>query len=284
MKFKTILLLIFFITNIHSLPGDIIRTFTLEGQPKYGINGLEYDPADGNIWACGNEDIGSVFFCKFKNDNTHALIQNWQSLKDMLLVRDIAYPFYYTGMDALAVLEDGYKCYVSNQFHPMPVKMFNKDNGDYLGVLSKYPFDGGFAYGLSVNYDKKTLYVTSDIVNYIERWNGTSFERFADCDVEAMGCAYAWGYIFVIHSSPIFQIWVISASDGSLVDKIALRNWDYYEIWGLSRGRCDVAGKNESLYVACENTVNYVIREIEIGDYNTGVETTSVGNIKAIFR
>jgi len=201
-----------------------------------------------------------------------------------LLVYDIAYPFWYSSQDAIAVLESISDIENSITNSPMPVKMFNKTNGEYLGELSEYPFNGGFAYGLTVNYDKKTLYATSDVVKYVERWNGSSWEKFADCDIGAMGCAYAWGYIFVVHANPVFQIWVISATDGTLVDKITLWNWDYYKVWGLSRGRRDIAGKNESLYVACEDTVNYVIREIEVGDYNTDIETTSVGEIKAIFR
>jgi len=271
----------------YSVPGDTLRTFTLDGQPKYGIDGLEYDPDDGNIWAAGNNygygELGYCYFCKFKNDATHNIIQKWQEFQGLILVRDIAYPFYYSSQDAIAVLEDG--AYIANSgfLHPMPVKMFNKNSGEYLGMLPVYPFDGGFVYGLTVNYDKKTLYATSDVVKYVERWNGSSWEKFADCDTSAMGCAYAWGYIFVVHASPVFQIWVIDATDGTLVDKITLWNWDYYKVWGLSRGRRDVVGKNESLYVACEDTVNYVIREIEVGDYNTGIEITSVGNLKAIF-
>jgi hypothetical protein len=289
MKWFVLIFLSVSYISVYSVPGDTIRSFTLDGQPKYGVSGLEYDPDDGNIWAVGHNGYRQNLFCKFKNDDSHRIMQDWQFLESRYIsdVLDIAYPFWYEGQDAIAVLEDGYIITNSNSNNPnpMPVKMFNKNNGEYLGVLNEDPFDGGFAFGLTVNHDKNNLYVCGcDIYNwYIEKWTGNTWVKYANCDREAMGAAYAWGRLFVIHDIPVLSIWVYRESDGELLDKIPLNNWYGQYILGLSRGRNNIVGNHESLYTTCSNYSEWVIREIEVGDYNTDIETTSVGNIKALF-
>ncbi|HEC80095.1 MAG TPA: hypothetical protein ENI43_02455 [Firmicutes bacterium] len=57
-------------------------------------------------------------------------------------------------------------------------------------------------------------------------------------------------------------------------------------VWGLSRCRENISGYNESLYAAISDSDYYgigIIYEIEVGDYNTAIHSSSVGEIKALF-
>ncbi|OQX90831.1 MAG: hypothetical protein B6D57_01870 [Candidatus Coatesbacteria bacterium 4484_99] len=81
-------------------------------------------------------------------------------------------------------------------------------------------------------------------------------------------------------------IWVYDL-DGNVDDKIELNNLETRSyVWGLSRGRENISGYNESLYAVISDSDYYgigIIYEIEVGDYNTAINSSSVGEIKAMF-
>ena len=258
---------------LYAEPGDIIRTFELEDQPRYGVWGLAYDPEDGNIWACGDDSEYSEF-CKFRNDEGHDIIQEWQELEAIYYVYDMAYPYYYEGKDTIVIIEGGYD-------GPSPVKIYDKENGNLLGEFSESP---GVSYGICANYDKETLYASLYCGYYIYRWDGSTWEWFSNSDGYAIGMAYGWERVFVIYdiSPPCIKVF---DSDGNLEERIKLNDWDGYGVSGLSRGRENISGYNESLYATMyDDKIGYgIICEIEVGDYNTAINSSSVGEIKALF-
>jgi len=77
MKYVVVVLMFITAICVYANKGDIISEFTLSGQPKYGAIGLEYDPEDGNIWAAGGDGYLQMYFCKFKNDESHFIVQDW---------------------------------------------------------------------------------------------------------------------------------------------------------------------------------------------------------------
>jgi hypothetical protein len=268
---KFVVIGLFFIAiYAFSAPGDTIRTFTLDGQPYDGVNGLAYDPEDGNIWAAGvGDSYNKCYFCKFKNDESHSIVQNWQLLQGQWFVYDIAYPYFF-GKDTIVAIDmNSPRC-----------KVHDKDNGQYLYYLSTDPF-GSYSCGIEANKnDKLTLYASGYDRLRINVWNGYSWSKWADCDNYALGVAFGWNHIFVIHSQ-INKISVFNI-DGTKDSEINLNNWTSSSMYGLSRGRDNCVGENDSLYTTCYYP-SKVIKEIEIGDYNTMVETTSIGDIKAMF-
>jgi hypothetical protein len=257
---------------VFSVPGDTISTFTLEGQPTWGAHGLAYDPADGNIWAAGPNDNNNCIFCKFKNDTSHSIVQNWQKLQGQYWVYDIGYPYLYSSIDTIVAVD----------MNSPRIKIYNKDNGQYLGSFSSDPFGSDTA-GIDINkYDKLTSYASGYQISLIRKWNGYSWSDWATPGSHPLGVAFGWDHIFVIHTSPTYSIWVFNL-DGTKDAEIKLNNWTSGLMYGLSRGRDNCVGENDSLYATCESP-SRVIKEIEIGDYNTEIETTSIGDIKALFK
>lgn len=55
MPWVSILILLFAVAagRGFGVAGDVIRSFSLTGQPANGVRGLAKDWADGNIWAAG---------------------------------------------------------------------------------------------------------------------------------------------------------------------------------------------------------------------------------------
>ncbi|MGQ9705681.1 MAG: hypothetical protein ACUVWP_01580 [bacterium] len=161
------------------------------------------------------------------------------------------------------------------------LKIYNKDNGLKLGNFSKDPF-GSSTIGIEANKnDKLTLYAGNGSGNTIKKWDGSEWNYWANCGVHPFGTAFGWNHVFVVLSSTPYSIEVFDL-DGNKITDIRLNNWDTGIMYGLCRGRDNVVGENDSLYI----TVYYpsvAIKEIEIGDYNTVINTTSIGDIKAIF-
>jgi hypothetical protein len=257
---------------VFSMPGDTISTFTLQDQPYEGISGLAYDPEDGNIWAAGaGPNYNECYYCKFKNDTSHSIVQYWQLLQGQYDVYDIGYPYYYENTDTIVAIDR----------NSPRVKMYNKDNGKCLGDFPGEPF-GDKTYGIDINKnDKLTSYASGDDSLIIKVWDGYSWNKWANCDNYALGVAFGWNHIFVVHSSPKNTIWVFNL-DGINVAQIKLNDWTSLLMYGSSRGRDDCVGKNDSLYITCFYP-SKVVKEVEIGDYDSVIETTSVGDIKAIF-
>jgi len=258
--------------NVFSTPGDTIDTFTLEGQPKEGLHGLAYDPEDGNIWCAGPNATDDCYFCKFKNIPPHDIVQNWQKLQNMRRVYDIAYPYDYYGTDTIVAVDST----------APRIKIYNKNNGSNLSYLSSDPF-GGSTVGIDSNkFDKLSLYSSGASSSYfIKKWTGSSWDNWTTSGYYPLGIAFGWNHVFVIHNEPTNSIWVFNL-DSTKYSEIKLKNWGSTYMYGLCRGRDNVVYSNETLYTTCEYP-SIVIKEIEIGDYNTDIETSSIGDIKAIF-
>jgi len=277
MKGLVILLVILSVIYAYAAKGDIVGEFTLEGQPTGGVRGLAYDPADGNIWAAGPNDINDVIFAKFTNDTNHSIVQNWQKIQSQYWVYDIGYKYVYSGKDCIVVC-----C------KPDPrIRLHDKSDGSYIGSLPD-AFSGGYNEGIEGDYKNNwgvTLYCDNYNYTTVKKWNGSSWSDWATCTSPAMGCAFGWNHVFVIHTSSVYSIRVFRTSDGLKVEDIPLKNWGTKYMAGLSRSRENYNGTDETLYTAVFYPSN-VIYEIDIGQYTGGpyiVETTSVGGIKALF-
>jgi len=278
MKYVVVVLMFITAICVYANKGDTVSQFTLSGQPADGVRGLAYDPADGNIWCAGPNAIYNIIFAKFKNDTTHEIVQNWQSVENQYWVFDIGYKYTYSGKDCLVFCgKDGTRIWLKDPA-----------NGKHIGDIPD-PFNGGYDEGIEGNYDSSwgvTLYATNYVYTLVRKWNGSSWENFAICSSPPMGLAYGWGYVFVIHTSSLYSIWVFRASDGSKVEEIPLTYWGTKYMVGLARGRDNYngPGTGETLYTAVFYPSN-LIYEIDIGNYNQQeIEPTSVGNIKALYK
>ena len=276
MKSLLILLVILSVGCVYAGKGDIISEFTLSGQPTGGVRGLAYDPYDGNIWAAGPNDLYENIFCKFENDETHTIVQQWQLLEGQYWIFDIGYKYIFDGKD----------CIVTWAHHPHDnYYLYDKTDGSYIGSLPD-PFPSGYGEGVSGDYENGwgvTLYVTNYGYDDIMKWDGSLWTVWATTLSPAMGCCYGWSHVFVIHTYPAYKIRSIRVSDSTVEEDIPLNNWGECYMVGLSRGRDNFDGINETLYTATFFPSN-LIKEIDIGNYNqTDIEATSVGNIKAMF-
>ncbi|MGQ9705583.1 MAG: hypothetical protein ACUVWP_01085 [bacterium] len=235
---------------------------------------MAYDPADGCIWVAGPNTTNAIIFGKF-DPKTKTMKQNWQQVQNQYWVFDIGYKYTYSGKDCLVMLD---------QNSPR-IRLKDPANGADMGTLTD-AFSGGYDEGIEGDYKNNwgvTLYCTNYSFTQVMKWNGTNWVSFATCGNPAMGSCYGWGHVFVIHTSPLYRIYVFKASDGSKVEEIPLNNWGTTYIVGLARGRDNYSGTADTVYTACFYPSN-VIKEIDIGNYNqTGIETTSVGNIKSMF-
>ncbi|MGQ9705570.1 MAG: hypothetical protein ACUVWP_01020 [bacterium] len=275
MKIITIIFILSAITFIHSSPGDIVREFTLEGQPAGGVRGLEYDPADGNIWAVGPNTQNNVYFCKFISGQVNSIVHIWQRLDGQYWCFDVAYKYVFDGKDCIVVCDSASPRY----------KLHDVKDGSYVGFLPD-AYTDGYNVGIGADYKNNwgvTLYASNYSYTDIMRWNGSSWSVWATTSSPSMGICYGWAHVFNIITEPVYKILSFHIADGKMDNEIQLNNWGTCYMVGLARGRDNYDGKNETLYTACFYPSNF-IREIDIGQYNqTGIETTSVGNIKALY-
>jgi len=274
MKRMLIFIVLLFASYTFSSPGDVIDSFMITGQPSHGIKGLAKDFDDGNIWAVGLETVDQVKFCKF-DCNDHSLVQEWMDLQGAKYCLDIAYPYIYGGIPTIVVVD---------YYEPF-LKMFNPGDGGYVGMVDE-PFDDGYEVGLAANYYLNDLYCNngdSDIFRECRRFHGSEWDTFITYDEENnMGVAYGWHHIFIIFSYPEFKIKVFD-EQGIFVEEYELNEWGEAYMIGISCGREDVVGENESVFVALYYPSD-MIREVEIGNFSkTGVERNSLGAIKAMF-
>jgi len=257
---------------VFSAAGDIISEFAVSGQPTQGIRGLEKDWSDGNIWCAGPDSMNNCNFAKF-HLTTHALTKNWKQLKNHVWVYDIAYPYKYSNTDCIVAVD---------QVSPR-IRLYDTQNGNNIGNFSSDPFTGGENRGLGSNPGTQNLYATNGSQSQIMNWNGISWSNFASySEQQNAGVCYGWHHIFVIYSTGTFKIKVFNES-GSNVANYNLNNWGSAQMMGLACGRENGVGANETLFTAVYYPI-LVVREIEIGDFNTTeVTATSLGDIKAIF-
>ncbi|MGQ9705578.1 MAG: hypothetical protein ACUVWP_01060 [bacterium] len=190
---RRILLLVSLITTVYSYAGkgDILDTFTLKDGPANGVRGLEWDPDDSNIWATGPDANNKVIFCKFKNNDSHDLVMNWQSMQGIYWVYDIGYPYNYNGID----------CLVSIDQNAPRLVLIKPHDGTKLGSLPD-PYSSGCIEGAGCDFrDKKGVYIDNYSYTNIQKWNGSSWSNWATCGSTPMGIFYSWGHVFVVHSS-----------------------------------------------------------------------------------
>jgi len=272
-KFNFIILVILPFVMSYASPGDIINEFTISGQPAQGIRGLEKDWSDGNIWCAGSESMNNCSFAKF-HQATHTLTKNWKQLKNHVWVYDIGYPYNYGNTNCIVAVD---------QVSPR-IRLYDPQNGNNVGSFSSDPFTGGENRGLGSKAGTQNLYATNGSQTQMMRWNGVSWSSFTSyIEQENSGVCYGWHHIFVIFSTGIYKIKVFDES-GSNVANYNLNNWGGAQMMGLACGRENGAGNNETLFTAVYYPIS-VIREIEIGDFNTtGITATSLGEIKAVFK
>ncbi|MGQ9706465.1 MAG: hypothetical protein ACUVWP_05615 [bacterium] len=266
MKIVLIINLLFLITISYAVPGDTIRTVSFG---YYRVMGLAYDSKDRGIWISASQDYNIVLFCKYDN-SLDTKLRNWIQLKDAYHCSDITYPYFYNGNDCLAIVDEK---------SPI-IKIYNPNDGSFLGSIPDPPITGPTV-GIAVGEDETIIFISNFNRNYLQRWNGASWTNFGTTLSKACGVSYAWNHIFIIHQPEVKKLRVLK-KNGSFMRDIPLNNWGSYYMIGLCRGRDNIVGKNESLYTAIIYPANY-IREIEIGDLNTDIETTSLGDIKALF-
>jgi hypothetical protein len=271
---KGLLSLIIFLTlasYVYSAPGDTIRTIATG---NYSVRGLAFDPSDKGIWIAANLGPNNVQFCKLNNDLSN-YIQNWKTLQGMYWVFDIAYPYAYSGIDCIAVID---------QNSPR-IRLFKPSTGENVYNYAQDPYSGGIDSGIDVNYNKSYMYATNYNFTSLMMWNGGSWNPWVTMTASpAMGVAYGWSRVFVIFSTPSYSISVYrdNGDNGVFETSYSLKSWNSYMV-GISRGRDNIVGSDESLYVACFYPSN-AIKEVEIGQFNqTGIETASIGDIKALF-
>jgi len=264
------------VVSAYAAKGDTVLSFTLSGQPANGVRGLAYDPTDGNIWAAGPQATSNIIFCKFKNDTSHAIVNNWIQAASMYWVFDIGWKYTYSGTDCLVFIDQ----------NAPRICLQNPTTGARVGTLAD-PNSSSYDEGIEGDYKNgwgTTLYCDNYGATILYKWNGTSWSNFGTTLSPAMGCAYGWNHIFVIHTANTYTIRVLKATDGTLEEDIPLNNWGTKYMVGLARGRDNYNGTNETLYTATFYPSS-TIYEIDIGQYNqTSIETTSVGNIKALFK
>ncbi|MGQ9705572.1 MAG: hypothetical protein ACUVWP_01030 [bacterium] len=268
MRMSFVVLLFFTAISVWAGKGDIITEFTLSGQPASGVRGLAYDSTDRNIWAAGPQNTNNIIFCKFKNDSSHTIIQNWMKIQNQDWVFDIGYPYIYSSV----------KCIVAADQTSPTLKLIDPSNGNNLGSIA----GPSSCSGLACNPSGASIYATDGSSSYI-MWSGSNWQKWADCHTPPMGLGYAWDRVFVVIGSPTYEIQVFGdkGSYGSLEDTIKLNTSGY--MVGLSAGRVNVVNYNESLYIAFFYP-SIVIKEVEVGDYKgTSIENTSVGYIKMMF-
>ncbi|MGQ9705574.1 MAG: hypothetical protein ACUVWP_01040 [bacterium] len=256
---------------VYSVPGDTISTIPTG---NYSVRGLAFDPDDKGIWLTANLAPNNVVFAKYVNDFSGQM-QGWMTLQGAYWCFDSGYYNLYSNMKCLAVID---------QNSPR-IRLYKTSTGEKVYEYAQDPFSGGYDEGLACNYNGVNMYATNYNFNTIMMWDGTSWKTWTSLgNTPPMGVAYGWKHVFVVFSSPTYKISVYkdNGASGEFVTSYTLRNWNSYMV-GLSRGRDNIVGPNESLYVACFYPSN-AIKEVEIGQFNqTGIETTSVGDIKALF-
>lgn len=251
-------------------PGSVIRSFTLPGQPAQGPRGLAYDWSDNNIWVAGPVTTNVIQFGKF-NPTTGSMVVNWRSATGGYWVFDIGYGYQVSGTRYLVFVD---------QTAPR-LRLFTT-TGSYYGSLSD-PFSGGYDEGVDCDWGGTYVYVTNYAQTPIKRWSGSSWATFATVPATPpMGCATGWGKTFVVTTQYDYKIYQFNTA-GSLEKSIPLVGWSFYMV-GLSIGRQNVVGNEDSLFVAVFSP-SRMVYEVSVGDVSpSGVAPTSLGKIKSLYR
>jgi hypothetical protein len=273
MRFAIALLVVCGVTNFaYGVAGDVIRTFTLAGQPANGIRGLAFDWRDGNVWAAGPVTNYNIYLGKFR-PATGALVGSWRTLNEPRWCFDIGYG-YRIGGTRYIVLADN----TAPRF-----RLFTAA-GSYYGSFAD-PFSGGYDEGVACDWGGSYIYASNYSYNAVYRWNGSTWSAWANSPARpVMGAAAAWGRVFAVTTSPDFKIYEFNDATGALQRSIPLRNWGTQYMVGMSRGRVDAQGGEESVFLAIFYP-SFYISEVSIGDITaTAVAPSSLGKVKALFQ
>jgi len=260
-------------TTAFAVPGDTIRSASVSGQPANGIRGLARDWDTDRIWVAGPANSNDI---KFTSIDLETLTPGtWLTAAGQYWVFDIACGFDYNTMPNVLLMND--------QSSPF-TKMIEPSSGVNLGSLPDYYTSGEYTDGAAVDWDNNNVFLSSYGNANVVYYDGSTYNTFATISGALnMGTAVGWGHVFVLRTSPYYTIEVYQL-DGTFVQSIPLNGWgsSTYVI-GLSCGRENVVGDNESVFLASFTT--YMIYEVEVGNYTTSaLEQSTWGAIKAGFR
>ncbi len=261
-----------FANSAHGVAGDVIRTFTIAGQPANGIRGLAFDWSDGNVWAAGPVTNYNISLGKFR-PATGALVGSWRTLNEPRWCYDIGYG-YRIGGTRYIIIVDG----------SAPRFRLFTATGSYYGSFTD-PFSGGYDEGVACDWGGSYIYASNYSYSAVHRWNGSTWSAWANMPAgPAAGVAAAWGRVFVVSTSSDLKIYEFDDATGSLQRSIPLRNWGTQYMIGMSRGRVNAQGGEESVFLAIYYP-SFYISEVSVGDITgTAVAPASLGTVKALFQ
>jgi hypothetical protein len=258
---------------VMAVPGDIIRSQALSGQPSNGVRGLAMDWDAGRIWVAGPVGTANIVYTSM--DPVTMATDPWIQAPGSYWVFDIACGFDYDTFT---------NCLLFNDQNAPFTRIVEPTSGAQLGTLPDYYSAANYTDGASVNWDNNDVILSSygdaDVVLY----DGMAHSTFASIPGALnMGVAIGWGHVFVIRTSTFYTIEVYTL-DGTFVESIPLNNYSSGNyLIGLSCGQEDVVGDNESLFFA--SFVSYQVYEVEVGNYTgSALQSATWGEIKGSFR
>jgi len=266
------LLIAFAVTSsVYGAAGDVIRTFALAGQPSSGVRGLAFDWSDANVWAAGPNATGDVWLAKF-NPRSGSLVGSWRPLDGAYWCFDIGYGYRIGGKRYIIHLDDR-----------APRYRVSTTTGSYYGSFPN-PYSGGWGTGAACDWVGRYVYASNYSFTTIYRWNIATWSPWANIPTRPpMGIAEAWGRVFVVTTVPDYKIYEFNAATGSLQRTIPLNDWGQRYMVGMSRGRINAIGGEESVFLALFHPSNSIC-EVSVGDITgTAVAPSSLGKIKALF-
>ncbi len=271
MRFLVLVLMTAMLASaVFAAPGDIIRSQSISGQPANGIRGLAMDWDTGRIWVAGPNATDNITFTSL--DITTLAPDAWLTAANQYWVFDIGYGYDITGTKYLLM---------NDQSTPY-TRIVDPLDGSYEGNLpdcyGSSDYTDGNAVDWNTNYVYMSSYGNANTVYYDGSWN-----TFANIPGALnMGCAVGWDHVFFIRTSTYYTIEVYEIN-GTYVETIPLNSWPASQyLIGLSCGRENIVGDNESLFFA--DFVTLQVHEVEVGDYvGSSLEQSTWGAIKAGF-
>ncbi len=274
-KVLVLLAVLVFAGSVFAAPGAQIGSGFAFGV----VRGLDKDWTDGNIWmttaATNNCQIG-----KF-DVTSHAQIGSWVTAAGQYWCFDCGYGYIYSGTTSIILVDQ----------NAPKLKVFNPTTGASLGTLPtafpEYSYDDGIGVYAGGSITATNLWASSYNGNPIKKsdYPCTTWTSFATTPATpSMGVAYGWGHVLVVATSPAYAIYDFNSTSGALLNTWPLTGWTYY-LMGMSAGRVNAVGENESVFIA-EFTANQ-IHEVEIGDIDDvepRVQPTSLGMIKSAYK
>ncbi len=196
---------------------------------------------------------------------------------------DIGYGYEYGGVKCLVVNDDVY-------YSPY-TKIVDPRDGSYKGGLPDYFSKPSYTAGCAVDANTNDVYISSNMRVLgggtddprVARYDGKAWNVFATVGEANEGLAVGWGHVFLLRMYPYYDIYVFDM-EGKLEDTIHLNKPPANYIVGLSLGRVDAVGANESIFIGIKSGDHNVF-EVEVKDYaGVAVAPTSLGRVKALFR